>query len=514
MTQKGKKAPVKKTKKGVIKPQKGGEKKEIVDYELKDKIEKAIDKAFKKDGEKAPQKLEGTVKVQGIELKLAEIMPPVQPVMYSAEYFDKGCNFFVVTYWWGRHPYDAKSKTINETALNFNFNTGRACPDEIIKQFLTPAMQREEYDDVEELKTDMKNIRQKMKPHMNLNMYNPWQMPKTYVQMINDWVKSCESQGCNYLALEVEDFVMPGGYQLAINAKPFFIKRAIDYIKTKLEERYASITEPEKGSLQKRGINDTKAYANQFTGVVYIDGDMTVNQFPAIFNMKNVDYMARGWNIDPRSSINFLRRSPRAIEDELDEDEQLLYRNTCFDPYVFETSGGTMFFGATKTAKTLLEQWEHAAVKYVNAGKADDRIISQLVTMHNWNFPVNIIQLPIEYLWLTDIYEQNLIDALDKMIDYTKNLEVDSNGKFLKVDKPNKLLNARGRELVRHVSVNLDQDKESKKILDVDEATLDQLVSYKSDIISQVKLLNKDEKKIVMDAIRKKMPHRRNPTRW
>ena len=183
--------------------------------------------------------------------------------------------------------------------------------------------------------------------------------PMLFEDMIEIWKKTCEKFGCHYLVEEYPEFAKPGMYQQAINGKPLFILKALE-------------------TCSKAGLN----------GVVYIDGDMSVNSYPHIFDMNNVDFMARGWNIDPRSSD--------AYKEEI-----------CFDPYIFETSGGIMYFGDSLYARQLLNIWKIASGKKVNQGKADDRIISLIFTSLNLFVPYNIIQLPVEYLWLTDIYSQD-----------------------------------------------------------------------------------------------------------
>lgn len=183
--------------------------------------------------------------------------------------------------------------------------------------------------------------------------------PMLFEDMIEIWKNTCDKIGCHYLVEEYPEFAKPGMYQQAINGKPLFILRALE-------------------TCSKAGL----------TGVVYIDGDMSVNSYPHIFDMNNVDFMARGWNIDPRSSDKY--------QDDI-----------CFDPYIFETSGGIMYFGDSVYARQLLNIWKVASGKKVNQGKADDRIISLIFTSLNLFVPYNIIQLPVEYLWLTDIYAEN-----------------------------------------------------------------------------------------------------------
>ena len=177
--------------------------------------------------------------------------------------------------------------------------------------------------------------------------------PKTYDKMIEKWEQVCQQMNCNYLAVEYPQFAVPGGYQLAINAKPLFIRKALE------------VTEGR--------------------GVLYIDGDMFIRKYPKLFDMTNIDFGARSWNFDPRSAARFKT-------------------DICFDPYIFETSGGTMFFGNTPVSKQLLDEWATESSLPKNAGKADDRILSQVYTVKKFAPKVNTLHLPIEYLWLTDLF--------------------------------------------------------------------------------------------------------------
>jgi len=216
-------------------------------------------------------------------------------------------NFVVITYWWGRG--------------NINLNTQKPCRDELIQG--------------QELSVQ----------------------PIKFEIMIDKWKEYCKKAGCNYLVQEYPEFAVPGGYQMAINAKPLFIKKALESVDGR--------------------------------SVVYIDGDMSVNNYPSIFDMKNVDFMARGWNIDPRSNIHYLSKN----------------RPICFDPFVFETSGGTMYFGNTENSRKLLDMWANTSSLKMFEGKADDRILSMIISSKKLYIKMNILQLPIEYLWLTDNYE-------------------------------------------------------------------------------------------------------------
>lgn len=176
--------------------------------------------------------------------------------------------------------------------------------------------------------------------------------PITYGEMIKNFKENCKQVNVNYMFVEYPEFAVPGGYQKAINYKAQFILEALEACKPR--------------------------------SVVYIDGDMKINKYPIIFDMPDVDYMAQGWNMDFRT-----------YEDDV-----------CYDPYVFETSGGIMYFGNTKRAKTLLKLWNKKAKEL--PGKADDRIISQLFNNNKLLLELRTIQLPIEYLWFTMDYPTEL----------------------------------------------------------------------------------------------------------
>jgi len=181
----------------------------------------------------------------------------------------------------------------------------------------------------------------------------------TFEKMIENWEKRCKDMNCNYMSVECKIPAGMVGYQYAINAKGYAIKKA----------------------LEKCGGR----------GILYIDGDMFVNKYPILFDIPDVDFMARNWGLDPREGVD-----PRSGQ---------LYPTNCYDPYVFETSGGTMFFGNTPTGNKLLDEWIKEESLASREGKADDRILSWVVNRDNWLFRANVIELPVEYLWLTDKYK-------------------------------------------------------------------------------------------------------------
>jgi hypothetical protein len=183
---------------------------------------------------------------------------------------------------------------------------------------------------------------------------------RKFEEMIEEWESYCRRVKVNYVALNTE--FERSDYQNGINGKPLFIKKILDAVKPR--------------------------------GVLYIDGDMWMLKYPHICDMENIDFMARGWNIDCRSKEKALTKP-------------------YFDPYTFETSGGTMYFGNTQRARDLLDVWAAESSKPEARGKADDRILSQVFTTRSLAVRVNTIQLPIEYLWLTDNYKTYLRTPTD-----------------------------------------------------------------------------------------------------
>lgn len=179
--------------------------------------------------------------------------------------------------------------------------------------------------------------------------------PTTYDKMIVNWERSCKKSGCNFMAVEYPNFAQKGMYQTAINYKPRFIMDALK--------------------------------ACYPRAVLYIDGDMHIQRYPAIFDMQGVDYMARNWNCDVRKG-------------------HMDTANLCYFPYVFETSGGIMYFNNTRVAKELLEQWDVSVQKY--PGKAEDRLISQVFNNQKLLLKLSTIDLPVEYLWLNQEYDANI----------------------------------------------------------------------------------------------------------
>ena len=197
--------------------------------------------------------------------------------------------------------------------------------------------------------------------------------PITYGEMTARWKQYCDEANCNYLVINYPQFAVKGGYQMAINAKPLFIKKALELCYPR--------------------------------SVVYIDTDMLVRKYPSIFDMDDVDHMARGWHIDPRGSYKSVP---------YEDGDGVIKQSIMFDPYTYETSGGTMYFSQSEDSKALIDDWISESSKQNQKGKADDRILSLIFNTNKLLLSMKIIQLPTEYLWLSlDYDERNLEHVYD-----------------------------------------------------------------------------------------------------
>jgi hypothetical protein len=291
-------------------------------------------------------------------------------------------TYVVVTYWWG--------------CGNINYNTQYPCPDDAkdaqngINKILAIAQPALDANDTSLIPSDqlntlyaLTNITKKrdndspsalanrkkevLKHTRDMIEYLQEELeiaqqikmqPVKYQEMIERFGRVCLTAGCHYMAKEYREFAIKGGYQNAINAKPLFIKAALQ-----------------------------AAHKAGFKGVLYIDGDMDVVKAPKVFDIPDVDVALRGWNIDARSS-------QKAMKTGL----------ICHDSRIVETSGGTMYFSTSPQAFFLLDVWAKQSASLLRKGKADDRILSEIITAHDFHVRMNIIQLPIEYLWLSQAY--------------------------------------------------------------------------------------------------------------
>lgn len=287
-------------------------------------------------------------------------------VLPSPTIVNPNSKFVITTYWWGRgnmnnnvkHPCAAYEKEeiseITKEVADYDYIKKMSDQDRLaeIKAEVEASMKSTRDKKVKDVakKLDISEDEARKR------LYSETPALK-FEEMISRFESDCRKVNCNFLTMEYP-FGRPL-YQAAINGKPVFIKKAIEACKGK-------------------GPGGTDL------AVVYIDGDMRANVYPAIFDMDGIDFMARGWNIDPRSSKKYIENK------------------VCFDPYIFETSGGIQYFANTPASLDLLDTWTLSNL--ANPGKADDRVISMAFNVFKYQCPLSYIQLPIEYLWLTDLY--------------------------------------------------------------------------------------------------------------
>ena len=309
-------------------------------------------------------------------MESTELPKPIKNARYTEEdvkddenfvILNPESKFVIVTYWWGRgntnrnveHPCAAYEKTTREEIRAYvrEYDYIAAMPDGPEKEAAIKTEEEAEYE--ASVKGNIEKIAENLKEP--IETVREMLLRKTpalkFEEMIERFKKDCVKVRCNFLVKEYP-FGRPL-YQAAINGKPVFVRKAVE-------------------ACRKLGAGDTDL------AVVYIDGDMRANIYPKLFDMDNVDFMARGWNADPRANSS--------------------YRDgkVCFDPYIFETSGGIQYFANTAGSLDLLESWKLSNL--ANPGKADDRVISMAFNVLKYHQALSFIQLPIEYLWLTDNY--------------------------------------------------------------------------------------------------------------
>lgn len=308
---------------------------------------------------------------------------PIDPIK-GIRIINSNSKFVVATYWWGEKndnknlqspcPEDIMSMVKIEVVSRYGKRYG--FPAEIVKAQRslkkirkTRNLTLSELDSLKSLQKVWEDwvasvmTKPELKPEIdaiNLEITareteKTGQTARKFPEMIKEWEEYCEKAGVNYIALHTE--FPRSDYQNAINGKPLFIKKVLDAVAPR--------------------------------AVLYIDGDMWMLKYPDLFDIDGVDFMARGWNTDPRSKEAALKKP-------------------AYDPYIFETSGGTMYFGNTQRARDLLDAWAAESGKPEQKGKADDRILSQVFTKDTMILGTNLINLPIEYLWLTDNYKSYL----------------------------------------------------------------------------------------------------------
>ena len=186
--------------------------------------------------------------------------------------------------------------------------------------------------------------------------------------------------------------------------------------------------------------------------LVYVDYDTVLNKYPSLFEKAGVDFMATAYNIDPRFFLDVppppppeaspevpeVPEAPEAAPEAVPEvpeaaPEARTRKNNptdpgysltaipekkvaswlppkrkrgssrptytempCFDPYVFQPTGGLYYFADTPGSRELLEAWDLSIAK--NPGKDIHDVLSLVFNLFKFDLPLSYIQLPSEYL--------------------------------------------------------------------------------------------------------------------
>lgn len=193
-----------------------------------------------------------------------------------------------------------------------------------------------------------------------------YQFPITFEEMIRRWERHCKKAGVQFHTEEYK--IAPRDYpkdsqlgkydfpdnQTAMNWKGEFILKMLNKFKKP---------------------------------VVYMDGDMLLHRYPRLFDAPDFDFMLRHWAFDPLEFPH--TRSKEA-----------------FNPLMFETSGGIMYFNYTHRAKNVLKGWNRITdnIHKRKQPGADDRILTMYLHQSKALFSCRWMVIPSTYLWLTDKY--------------------------------------------------------------------------------------------------------------
>jgi hypothetical protein len=71
-----------------------------------------------------------------------------------------------------------------------------------------------------------------------------------------------------------------------------------------------------------------------------------------------------------------------------------------------------MYFSQSNQSKILIDKWIEIASKPEQIGKADDRVLSMIFNSYKFLLSMKIIQLPIEYLWLSLDYDDRMLENI------------------------------------------------------------------------------------------------------
>jgi hypothetical protein len=181
--------------------------------------------------------------------------------------------------------------------------------------------------------------------------------------LVNKWVERCKALNCNYWAVEQDEKDLP------------------DFILFALEKCAGK-------------------------AVVFLDYDIQIRSYPAIFDRPDIDFMTTAYNIDPR----FIRNPQDLGQDVLGlpNTRRGPKRNfggsrpqkVCFDPYALQPTGDVYYFANTVGSKELLQSWSQSIG--LNLDKDEHDVLSMAFNAFKFGLPLAYIQLPSEYLALIE----------------------------------------------------------------------------------------------------------------
>lgn len=170
----------------------------------------------------------------------------------------------------------------------------------------------------------------------------------TYGQLAEKLERKCKKLGIDHDVVYKADFENRN-YQLNVNYKPKFI------------------------------LSMLKKHKKP---ILYIDVDMKIHKYPLLFDVihSDIEFAAFNWNADSRVCETF-------------------------DPYIFETAGGLMYFGNTKNAMQLCSLWAKTlgTKKYMRC--ADDRVLALVFHKNNMLHKIKCLWIPFEYFYIPEFFK-------------------------------------------------------------------------------------------------------------
>lgn len=183
----------------------------------------------------------------------------------------------------------------------------------------------------------------------------------TYEQQVNRLVKQCKSLKINYYFVEYPVFSQKGMYQMAINLKIQFM------------------------------INTLNEFPNHT--VVMIDTDLSILQYPSIFDM-DADCFFINWNAGDTS---------------------------CLNPFQIELPGGIMGFSNSFNAKTMLNMFNKYLLKHSNL--AEDKLFSEFITRNLLNTYLRCVWLPYNYMYMYENHKYTPFVGYTKIVSLKEELK-------------------------------------------------------------------------------------------